>query len=237
MVTSSPSPRAETGFTLLEALIAVALLAMVILPFLGMRTRSLEDSAEARQWRTAREIAQRFLSELQAGARETPPTNRLWVDLEEHPGFRFQILIGEAAIADAETQMMGTDTADGPGGSDRLAWQRERESLREANARGMSMIEYEDQLREQELADKVPSEDEFEDVAILVTFPNIRPSEDENDATRSFMLRASISTMAIQGLTPEQSEQIAEARGEGSASSGASSGGAGSGGGEGTVGK
>lgn len=231
MVGSAPKSSAESGFTLLEALIAVALLAMVILPFLGMRTRSLEDSAEARQWRTAREIAQRFLSELQAGARETPPTNRLWVDLEDHPGFRFQILIGEAAIADAETQMMGNDTADGPGGSDRLAWQRERETLREANARGMSMIEYEDQLREQELADKVPSEDEFEDVAILVTFPNIRPSEDESDATRSFMLRASISTMAIQGLTPEQSEQIAEARGEGSSSSGSG------GGGEGAVGK
>jgi prepilin-type N-terminal cleavage/methylation domain-containing protein len=231
MVAAAPKSGAERGFTLLEALIAVALLAMVILPFLGMRTRSLEDSAEARQWRTAREIAQRFLSELQAGARETPPTNRLWVDLEDHPGFRFQILIGEAAIADAETQMMGNDTADGPGGSDRLAWQRERETLREANSRGMSMIEYEDQLREQELADKVPSEDEFEDVAILVSFPNIRPSEDESDATRSFMLRASISTMAIQGLTPEQSEQIAEARGEGSSGGGAGSGG------EGAVGK
>ena len=212
---------AEAGFTLIEALVAVAILAMVIVPFLSMRTRAIEDSADAKRWRIAREIAERQLSEIRAGARETPPTNRLFVDVEEQPGFRFQVLIGEAAIADAESAESGTDTfRGGSSEGDRLAWQRDRQELREAQTRGMSMIDYQDQLREQELADKIPSQDEFEEVAIVVTFPSARASDDESKSTESFMLRARICTMAIQGLTPEKAEQIAEARGESAGSAG-----------------
>lgn len=205
---------AEAGFTLLEALVAVAILAMVIVPFLSMRTRAIMDAADAKRWRIAREIAERYLSELKAGARETPPINRLVVEVEDHPDFRYQILIGEAAIGDAESEMAGTGGEADTNPGERLAWQRDRENLREAQARGLSMTEYDDQLRQAELEERIPSEDELEDVAVLVTFPSVRESIDEDaDPIDRFMLRAKISTMALEGLTPELAEQVAQARG------------------------
>ena len=41
LVTTRRRDGAEAGFTLLEALVAVAILAMVIVPFLSMRTRAI----------------------------------------------------------------------------------------------------------------------------------------------------------------------------------------------------
>lgn len=213
-----PGTERAGGFTLVEALVAVVVLAIVITQLLSMRTYALIDAAEARNHRIAREIAQHFLSELSAGAREVPPTSRQIVDLEEFPGFSYQILIGEAAIGDAESEMAGDLDATLPGGAsaatDRLAWQRERDALRRAQSQGLSMIEYQDQLLEEELEERIPSEDELEDVAVVVFFPNVRPSDDPNDpAVSTFVLKAKISTMAIEGLTPERAEIVAQQRG------------------------
>ena len=60
----------EGGFTLLESLIALSILAAVVMHFLGSRTSALIDAAEARNWRLAREIAASKMSELKAGANE-----------------------------------------------------------------------------------------------------------------------------------------------------------------------
>ncbi|MFO1052129.1 MAG: prepilin-type N-terminal cleavage/methylation domain-containing protein [Planctomycetota bacterium] len=213
--------RADAGFTLLEALVAVAILAMVIIPFLSMRTRAIEDSADARGWRVAREIAERYLSEIQAGARESPPTNRLSVDVEGYPGFSYKVLIGEAAISEEQTALAGTDSfRGGSSEGDRLAWQKDRQQLREAQSRGLSMTDYQDSLHEKEMQERIPSEDEFEDVAVLVQFPASRSSDDESKSTLTFMLRAKICTMALEGLTPEKAEDVAKARGGSSGSSG-----------------
>ena len=75
------------------------------------------------------------------------------------------------------------------------------------------MTEYDDALREKELEERIPSEAELEDVAVLVSFPSVRASDDESKAYETFMLRAKICTMALEGLTPEKAEQVAEARG------------------------
>lgn len=206
----------EGGFTLLEALVAIALLAIVLMHFLGTRTEALIDAANARNWRIAREIAEHRLSILEAGAHELPPENRTMVELgDDYPNFRYQILIGEAAISDAEAQL----AEDAAGGdqemSERLEWQRERETLRRAGSAGVSYYDYEQQQREEELEERPPSEDEFEEVAVLVYFPDLRAKDDgPEDAT--FMLRAKVSTMAIAGLTPEESEARAEREGLGS---------------------
>lgn len=214
---ANPRARQQDGFTLIEALVAIVILAIVLIQFLGMRTGALIDAAEARNRRIAREIAQHYLSELQAGAREVPPSSRQIVEVEEYPGFRYQVLIGEAAISDAESEAADYADLSVPAGvtsaTDRLAWQRERDRLREAQARGMSMLDYEDQLRADELEDRIPSEDELEDVGIIVFFPNVRPSDDQIAETSTFVLKAKISTMAIEGLTPERAELIAEQRG------------------------
>jgi prepilin-type N-terminal cleavage/methylation domain-containing protein len=216
--TSERAP-AEHGFTLLEALVAMLLLSIVVVQFLAMRSSALIDAAEARNRRIAREIAEQYLSEIEAGAREMTPENRQIVDVEAYPGFRYKILIGEAAISDAESEMAGDFDADLPPGvdssTDRLAWQRERDALRRAQSQGLSMIEYEDQLREQELEERIPSEDELEDVAIVVYFPNIRPSDEDQPEFNSFMMKAKVSTMAIEGLTPELAEIVARQRGGG----------------------
>src|SRR5690606_2288595 len=153
--------RAESGFTLLEALVAMALLTFVVLHLLGTRTQALIDAAEARNWRVARDIAQHYLSELEAGAREFPPHSGELVRVEGYPDFRYKLLIGEAAIGEAEGELWELAT-DGPDGyRDRGAWQRERDLLRRAGAHGMSIYEYEDQMHARELEERIPSEDEI----------------------------------------------------------------------------
>lgn len=223
-----PTTERADGFSLIEALVAMVILSVVVVQFLSMRTTALIDAAEARNRRIAREIAEHFLSELKAGAREMPPTNRQIVEVDDYPGFSYQILIGEAAISDAESEMAGDFDASLPSGTssatDRLAWQRERDSLRKAQQKGMSMLEYDDYLREEELEERIPSEDELEDVGVVVYYPNVRPSDNPADEISTFVLKAKISTMAIEGLTPERAEIVAEQRG--GAPAGESAGGA-----------
>jgi prepilin-type N-terminal cleavage/methylation domain-containing protein len=212
--------RKSAGFTLIEALVAMAILSLVVIHFLGTRTEAMIDAAEAQNWRIARELAERYLSQIKAGANEFRPENREMLDVEENPGFRYQVLIGEAAIADVESEIAGAEDYNASTSdyrqSDRIAWQQEREQLRRARSAGLTMDEYEDQLLEEErLEDQIPSDTELEDVAVVVFFPNVRPSEDDSEPESSFMLKAKISTMAIHGLTPEQAEIIATERGEG----------------------
>ena len=214
----------QSGFTLIEVLVAMAILAVVVLQFLATRTAALVDAADARNWRIAREIAETQLSQLRAGAHEIPPENRLIQEVgEDYPGFRYQILIGESAISEAETEFAESysstedrDSADRR--ADRQSWQRERDTLRRARQSGLSFSDYENQLIEEELEDRLPSEDEFEDVAVVVYFPNLRASEEDDTEFANFMLKAKVSTMAIEGLTPEQAEQVIESRGGDSAS-------------------
>lgn len=214
--------RRESGFTLLEALVAIAILATVVIHFLGTRTEALIDAADARNWRVAREIAERQLSVIQAGALELPPENRAIVDLEaEYPGFRYQVLIGETAISEAESSIADaraegsrSDERD----AERLEWQRERDMLRSARSQGVSFNEYEDQLLAEELEERIPSEDDFEDVAVVVYFPDLRKRDSDAESFSTFMLKAKVSTMAIEGLTPDEAEVVAESRGGASAS-------------------
>ena len=211
-----PGPE-ERGFTLIEALVAMVLLSIVVLQFLSMRSTALVDAAEARNQRIARELAGQYLSELLAGAREVPPESRQQLEVQGYPGFRYQFLIGEAAIQDAESEIADTVDMSMPVGAtsstDRLAWQRERDNLRRAQSMGMSMIEYEDFQRDEEEEERIPAEDVFEDVAVMILYPNIRPGDDSQPIESHFILKAKASTMAIEGLTPELAEIVAWQRG------------------------
>ena len=217
----------QDGFTLLEVLVAIAILAVVVMHFLATRTAALVDAADARNWRVAREIAEARLSKIKAGDHEIPPENRATIDLDEdYPGFSYRVFIGESAIAEAESEiadtMSGNDDGD-DNAADRREWQRERDTLRRARSSGMSFTEYEDQLRAEELEEKLPSEREFEDVAVVVYFPNLRSDGRDDSDFSTFTLKAKISTMALQGLTPEQAEVVVAARG-GSTDSGSGGG-------------
>jgi len=218
---TSPRPQlarpAQSGFTLIEVVVALGILSFVILTFLGTRTEALIDATEARNWRLAREIAQQVLSELQAGARETPPDGTI-VSIEKHEGFTYQILVGEDVIADHESESMdswATDPNDNR--SDRMAWQRERDDMRRARQKGQNLRDYRESLRQEELdlekENEVPSEDELEEVLVVVYFPEVRPDDEGQRGEASFKLRAKVSTLAIEGLTPEDATEMARARG------------------------
>jgi len=209
----------ESGFTLLESLIALSILAAVVMHFLGLRTAALIDAAEARNWRVARDIAATKISELEAGANEFPPDNRQEVDVEEVPDFTYMVVIGEQAISELESTQAEERDDFARSDSDsryaeRTAWDQERQRVRRAQAQGMTMSEYDDHLLEEELEDKAPSESEYEDVAVIVYFPNVRPSDEDARARSSFTLKAKISTMALQGLTPDEAQQIALRKGQ-----------------------
>ncbi|MCA8953799.1 MAG: prepilin-type N-terminal cleavage/methylation domain-containing protein [Planctomycetes bacterium] len=211
----------EDGFTLIEALVALAIVAMIVLTFLGIRTTALIDATYARNWRLAREIAEARMSELQAGHHEVAPESGQSISLADkyEDGWSYKIIVGESAVADAESEI--ADLAAGGEGeaSERSEWERGREDYRKARAEGLSYQEYQDKLYEEQTArdleEQAPSEDDVEEVAVIVYFPKLDAEhEGEQDA---LMIKARISTLAISGLTPRQAQAVAESRGQTSA--------------------
>jgi hypothetical protein len=202
---------------LIEVAVAIAILFLVVINFLGTRTDAIIDAQEARDWRVAREIAQEVLSELQAGAREMPPdASRVPLERDDKR-FSYQILVSEEQISQHETNAAGSWSSASGDRADRLAWQRERDDIRMARQQGMSLEAYRDQELQEELdleqQDRVPSEDELEDVMVIVYFPDSRTYEGSTGES-SFKLKAKVSTLAVQGLTPEEAGEMARARGE-----------------------
>jgi prepilin-type N-terminal cleavage/methylation domain-containing protein len=209
-------PRATAGFTLLEALVAMAILTFVVMYFQGMRTDALVDSTEARNQRIARELAEHHLSELKAGAREMPPESGVELTLEKFPGFSLKFLIGETAITEHETMEAGfAEDSEGWQKSQQLDWQRDRDEVRRANSRGLDLVTYRDQqLQDKEKEDQVPSETDYEEVAVVVYYPDVRRAVTESrDVVASYVLKAKVSTLAIAGITPQQAEALANQKG------------------------
>ena len=144
----------QSGFTLVEILVALVIFAMVLMTFLRLRTNAVEDAVSTRDHRIAREIAETHLSELLAGARQYPPERGRIYSVDGYEGYEYQFLIGEASISDFEGRMADEASALKPDGagmvSDRIAWQRERDMLRDARSSGKSLADYELDLRAQE---------------------------------------------------------------------------------------
>lgn len=212
---------AQRGITLLEALVAMMLMALVVTSFIGIRTDALVDATQARNWRLAREIAEEKMSELQAGARETPPENGSKVPLEKYEGFSYKIVIGEAGVADIESEIATSSAGEDPEARDRADWQRRREDYRRASERGLSAMELSEQRAEDvnmRLAEKTPSETEFEEVAVVVYFPKIGASYEGEEDT--LLIKARLSTLAIRGYTPQEAQQEASTRGTSAAAAG-----------------
>ncbi|HLU37757.1 MAG TPA: hypothetical protein VK081_00125, partial [Planctomycetota bacterium] len=163
-------------------------------------------------WRLARSIAEEQLSKLQAGANEFKP-EPMPVDVEGYPGFRYVVLIGQEAISNAEAEidnMMADDMTT----SDRRMWQRERDDLRMARQKGLSIDDYRRQTLERESdPNAVPSEDDLEEVAVIVYFPNATLDPDDPRREQTFILKAKVSTLAIHGLTPQQADGLAAQKG------------------------
>jgi type II secretion system protein I len=225
-----PARAAEQGFTLVEALVALGIVASVVIGYIGIRTSALIDATRARNWRLAREIAEAKMSELQAGAREVPPVSGEEIPLEDYEGWSWKVVIGESDVGEVEAQVGAEAAGDDEVANERLEWQRDRDSYRKASSRGLSMQEYEEQLSEDaatRLIENAPSATEFEEVAVVVYFPKLDP--DYEGQQEALVLKARLSTLALSGMTPEQAASVAEAKGQGS-SSGAPPAGGGEGG-------
>jgi prepilin-type N-terminal cleavage/methylation domain-containing protein len=201
------------GFTLVEVMVAMTILAIVLLGFLSTRSQALADAIQARNWRLARSIAEEQLSKLQAGGNEFRP-EPMPVDVEGYPGFRYVILIGEQAIANAEAEIDSLVADYDASQSERRTWQRDRDDIRSARQKGVSLDDYRQQLLASESdPDAVPSEDEFEEVAVIVYFPNVSLGENRDRDEETFILKARVATLAIHGLTPEQARSLAAQKG------------------------
>jgi prepilin-type N-terminal cleavage/methylation domain-containing protein len=207
---------AERGFTLLEAAVALAIVAMVVVSYLGIRTAAIADGIEARNWRLARELAEERISELLAGAHEFRPESGVENQFEKYPGFSYKIMIGETAISELESQLASAAAEEDQDAAARAEWQRNRDTYRKAAARGLNYLDYQDQLAQEEyqrkLEEQAPSETEFEDVAVVVFFPKLDPEYDGQK--ESFLIKAKASTLAISGFTPDQARLVAESKGQ-----------------------
>jgi len=193
-------------------MVAVTVLTIVLLGFLSTRSQALADAIQARNWRQARSIAEEQLSKLQAGANEIRP-EPVPVDVEGYPGFRYVVLIGEQAIANAEAEI-DSQAAQEAEQSERRSWQRERDDVRAARQKGLNLDDYRrQQLQAESDPEAVPSEDTFEEVAVIVYFPNVSLAEDDDRTEATFTLKARVSTLAINGLTPQQAEGLAAQKG------------------------
>jgi type II secretory pathway pseudopilin PulG len=231
-------PRSEAGFTLIEALVALMIVAMVVIEYIGIRTTALIDATQARNCRLARELAEEKMSELQAGARETPPESGTEVNIERYKGFSYKIGVGESEVAKLEGEVGTNAAGENTQANDRLEWQHDRESYRKASAKGLSYTDYNDKLLaddyQRKMAEEAPSADKFEEVAVVVYFPKMPP--DYPDQKDSLLIKARLSTLALSGLTPKQAESVAQSKGqaatpESGAAGGPASGGGNSGGG------
>jgi prepilin-type N-terminal cleavage/methylation domain-containing protein len=204
---------AVSGFTLVEVMVAVTVLGIVLLSLLVTRSQAMADAVQARNWRLARSIAEEQLSKLQAGGNEFRPDTAP-VDVQGYPGFRYAILIGEQAIANAEAEIDSLQAEQDANASDRRLWQRERDDLRRSRQKGVNVDDYRRQeLESQNDPEAIPAEDEFEEVAVIVYFPNVSLTDDEGKVEETFTLKSKVSTLAINGLTPQQAESLAAQKG------------------------
>lgn len=205
----------EQGFSLVEALVAMMIVSMVVLSYIGIRTTALLDATYARNWRLAREIAEEKMSALMAGAHELRPESGIVVRIDRYEGWTYKVFLGESEVSRAEGEVASSAAGDNEVANERIEWQRDRENYRRANERGLSAADYESQQQEdvnERLAEKAPSETEFEEVAVVVYFPKLDPEyEGQQDA---LLIKARLSTLAISGMTPKEAQQVAASRGE-----------------------
>ena len=218
MSTPGPDRAAERGMLLLEALVAMLIVAVVTISYIGIRTTALIDATRARNWRLAREIAEEKLSALQAGAHDVAPESGYLNELPKYEGFTYKIVLGESAVAEAEGEVTEEAAGDDTEAQDRAEWGRNREDMMRARERGLSRQEYEDQQFEDindRLAETPPSAEDFEECAVLVYFPKFDP--DFEGQQEILLIKSRVSTLAISGRTPDEASALQQANGDSAA--------------------
>lgn len=210
-IRTDPESR-SAGFTLMEVLVALAIMAMAMLSLMGLRSSSLVEATEARNLRIASSLAAQILSEVQAGmykAYDLKDEDQLVEGFEKFP---WRILIGEGAIQE-EMSFRAEEEADSGDENkiqkqERLDWLQKRDLSRRARQQGVSTSEIEDQELE---PDESPDDKTFEEVAIIVDY--FAPSK--KTSRGDFVLRGRATTLALNGLTSEQAKDQGSEGGSG----------------------
>ena len=194
----------SAGFTLMEVLVALAIMAMAMLSLIGLRSESLVQATEARNLRVAAALSTQILSEVQAGmyrAYDLEDEDQIVEGFEKFP---WRILVGEAAIQE-ELSFRAEEEAD-TGDQDkidrkeRMDWLQRRSLSRQSRQEGISTSELEEQQLE---PDESPDDQTFEEIAIIVDYFAPSKKGDRGD----FLLRGRATTLALNGMTTEQAEE------------------------------
>ncbi len=205
----------EGGFSLLEVLVAVAILSIALLTLAGLRTDSLVTATSARNLRIAQTFAKRILTQLQAGQFDAWELRGTEHQLEEIEGFSYRIFIGEAEIQE-ELGRIAEDQADESGNEkdqkryEKLDWIKRRRMMREARDRGEDTTTLDTASTEEPTEeDEAPDEETFEDLGVFIYYFDPKRS----DSMGVFSLRGRASTLALSGLTPDEVSKSEEASG------------------------
>ncbi len=89
----------SSGFTLLEVMVAVAIIAMALVAALGSQSQSVSLATEAKFVTTATFLAQGKIAELEIVAPEDLASDGGDFG-DDYPGYRWEYEVGEAALAD-----------------------------------------------------------------------------------------------------------------------------------------
>lgn len=202
----------QSGFTLMEVLVALAIMAMAMLSMIGLRSESLVQSTEARNLRVASALATQILSEVQAGMYRAYDLANEDQYVEGFEKFPWRLLIGEGAIQEELSIQAEREAESGDQDmiqrQERMDWLQKRALSRKSRLQGISTSQLEDQELE---PDETPDDQTFEEIAIIVDY--FAPSKKEDRA--DFMLRGRATTLALNGLTTEQAEEMNKSEGTG----------------------
>lgn len=193
--------RAEAGFTLLEVIVAFAILALALTYLLGLRSSSLAKATEGRNVRIAAVLARQLLAEVTAGQHDVYMERGNESPFEDFEGFSFRFVLGESNIAQAQSSALELESQSPELDQrrERLEWLNERTRYRMDNAAGIGAGErsvYEEEVEEPEELDA----ETFEEIAVVIRYP--APTRESLFA--ELILRSRVSTLALSGQTPEE---------------------------------
>ncbi len=197
------------GFTLVEALVAFAILTLAVVGLIWSRSKAVQEAAEARNLKLAVKIARETLDKLQAGMNQENPVDlNTWQEVEKYPGFYVRVVTGDLEISDFETALAEEENDEEQlrrlDFQERLRLDRETSRMNEGAA-GAGAAGAAETGNDQE--EELPIDEEtYQEILVAVKYPSLNFKKNPN-GEGIFLLRDKISTLALSGETPEQAEE------------------------------
>jgi len=202
--------RRRGGFTLVEALVAFAILVLATVGMIWSRSDAVKRAAESRNLRLAMKIARETLDRFEAGMsqRDIYELN-YWQPLEEYPDFAVRVVTRTEDISDFEEDLaMAAEDEEGLRRLDLEERLRDARRYEESETRsGEGGTAAEDSLVEEE--EQPIDEETLQDLVVGVRYPSF-DLERYPDGRGVYILRTQLSTLALSGMTPEEAQEEQE---------------------------